>query len=242
MRSRRLSIIAISLSAHVALVLGLFVAGFWHLDRLDAEKRTVAITVPHEPPPAPSGGGGAAPLPPMHRKLPPPRIPVPVPHPETPAVAADPTPPGELPGNGPGSGKGPATADPPGHCDEPPCGDDPDSRGRKPAPEVKKQTETVVPPAVIRALRISGETQLQPPDPVKIRMARDGQTTASPSLEVCLSDTGEVTRVSIRHSSGYDAYDRVLLDGVRAWRYRPYRVGAIAVPVCGIVIFKYAIE
>jgi len=95
---------------------------------------------------------------------------------------------------------------------------------------------------VIQGLRIAGETQLHPPDPVKTAMLRDGKSRVVAMLEVCLDARGAVSRVTPRKSSGYPAYDAVLLQGARAWRYRPYAIGGRPVPVCGIVTFIYAIH
>ena len=60
MRRKRPLLVAVSLSVHLVVVLGLFVAGFWRLDRLDAPRRTIDLAVAPPPPPAPSGSPSAA--------------------------------------------------------------------------------------------------------------------------------------------------------------------------------------
>jgi protein TonB len=231
---RRL-LLSISLAIHLAILFGLFVAGAWKLDRLDPGKHHIDLAVALPPPPAPAGGPPAA-VPVSNPKrhithdlvIPTRRVPE--------AVTTSPAGSGE--GSGSGSGRGSGDPGEPGDCTTD-CGPGPA------APEPRKPvatSPTAISPVVLRGLRIAGETQLHPPDPVKIAMVRDGKTTAVAGFQVCLAATGEVSRVTPMKSSGYAAYDAVLTEGLRAWRYRPYLLNGRGIPVCGMVTFIYSIK
>ena len=121
----------------------------------------------------------------------------PTPPPEVkPEVAA--TLPGEGSGGGsgsdvgPGSGSGSATSV--GTCTEN-CGQGP---VEKPLP--KNDKPIVISPVMLRELRISGETQIQPPDPVKTTMMRDGTTKTRSTFKICLSIAGDVSDVRMLKS------------------------------------------
>ena len=43
-------------------------------------------------------------------------------------------------------------------------------------------------------------------------------------------------------SSGYAAYDAVLVQGLSHWRYRPYTLDGRGIPVCSVVTFLYAMK
>jgi len=100
----------------------------------------------------------------------------------------------------------------------------------------------IVPPSMLGALRISGETQIHPPDLVKTQLLRDGRDRALGVVKVCIDTAGHVASVSIASSTKYPAYDEVLLRGVRTWRYRPHTVNGTPAPACGMVTFVYAIR
>ena len=56
MRSKRRYLIAVSLTVHLVVVLALFVAGFWRIDRLDSPGHRFDLAVQGAPSPAPAGG------------------------------------------------------------------------------------------------------------------------------------------------------------------------------------------
>lgn len=100
----------------------------------------------------------------------------------------------------------------------------------------------VIPPTVLAGLRVSGDTQIVPPDPVKTMMLRDGRDRTTASLKVCIGATGAVTSVAVIGSTKYPAYDARLLAAVRAWRYRPYTINGAPAPSCSAVTFVYTIR
>jgi TonB family protein len=243
MQSRRY-LVAVSLTVHLAIVLGLFVAGFWHLDRLDAPRRTIDLAVAPPPPPAPSGSPSAAKAEPFTKKKPRviPKVttqPQP-PDPETKPVTSSLPPSTGDGGTGSGSGRGSGT-DPEGtgDCAGDHCG---------PAETAPKQDDPIVEdpipviPSVIRGMRISGETQIQPPDLEKTALLRSGKNRAAATVKVCVGETGAITQLTMFKGSGYPGWDRAILAALQKWRYQPHRIGQRAVRVCGMVTFLYEIR
>jgi TonB family protein len=238
----RRRIIIVSLSFHVALFVTMFAVGVWHLDRVEAGRLSVAIGVPLPPPPAPAGGASPSKAPSFTHKhvAHEPTQPEPK-HLDTPATT-----PTELPGTGSGggsgSGAGSGDGSATGQCTEN-CGP-PDGTGSgagSGSDDHKKKT-VFVPPTVLKGLRVSGETQIHPSDVVKTSMLHDGHSRVTAVFKVCVGVDGRVDGVTQLKSSGYPAYDQELLGAIRAWVYKPYKIGGVAVPACGAVTFSYEIE
>jgi periplasmic protein TonB len=244
MRPRRYRLIGASLVVHAAVVIALFIAGFWNLDRLDSPRHTIDIAVPGPPPPAPAGGPEVAKAEPFKQKQQRKVIKELV-QPKEIDIDQKPTPTasknegsgsGDNKGPGDGSGsptdKGPCTQD---------CGPSDDN---KPEPEKKKVVETEIPviPSVIRGMRISGETQIQPPENEKTALIRSGKPRANATAKVCVGPTGSVTSLSLYKSSGYAGWDAAIIGAMRNWRYKPHLIDGRAVLVCGMVTFLYEIK
>lgn len=245
MRNRRY-LVAVSLTVHLAIVLGLFVAGFWRIDRLDAPRRTIDLAVAAPPPPAPSGSPPAATAEPFTKKKPrviPKVITQPEPpDPETkPVVSALPPSTGDG-GTGSGSGSGSGT-DPKGTgaCVGDHCG--PAEQIAEPARDRCLDCDPIpVVPSVIRGMRISGETQIQPPDLEKTALIRSGKNRATATVKVCVGETGNITNLTMYKGSSYAGWDRAILSALQNWRYKPHKIGQRAVTVCGMVTFIYEIR
>jgi TonB family protein len=61
------------------------------------------------------------------------------------------------------------------------------------------------------------------------------------AVQVCVSEGGVPTAVTLRKSSDYaDANEKVVAD-VRRWRFRPYMDSGHPVPVCTAAILQYSI-
>lgn len=173
---------------------------------------------------------------------------------------------GEGPGVGPDTGGGGGgTCDPllePGKCQAPEahtqkCGD-----GIREAPEqcddgnlidgdkcssTCRVEQVLIPPGIFTGLRISGETQIVPPDTVKTEMLRDGRPRTTGSFKLCIDASGRVSSLApIAGGTKYPAYDAKIGAAMRAWRYKPYTInnqGSItAVPACSVVTFVYTIK
>ncbi len=247
MRNRRY-LVAFSLSAHLAVVFGLFVAGFWRLDRLDSPRHTIDLAVASPPPPAPSGSPSAATPEPFVKKKP--RV-IPkvltqptLPEPETKPAATELPPSDGDGGTGSGAGSGSGT-DPKGtgDCVGDHCGPAQPTEVKKVEPERCQTCDPIqVPPPMIRGMRISGDTQIQPPDLEKTALLRSGKTRATATVKVCVGETGNTTQLTIYKGSGYAGWDTAILRALQNWRYKPHKIGDRAVTVCGMVTFIYEIH
>ncbi|MBA3539329.1 MAG: hypothetical protein H0T79_06845 [Deltaproteobacteria bacterium] len=257
--SRKL-LIAGSLVVHGALAFGLFVSGVWKLERLDPERRTLGLAV-MEPPAAagsPLGAQVAPKLVPKIKKVvikelrQPTLAPT---EPAAPTVATAATGNGERSGAGSGSGSNPDGDDTStGTCVGPACGDA--GQPSVPAPHIPPPRcpndptgqlvypacAVVVPPTVLKGLRLSGDTNVMPSDVVKTRMLRDGNTRSTGVFKVCITASGGIQSVAQSGTTRYPEYDAALAGAIRGWRYDPYRVGGHAVAACGVVTFVYTIK
>jgi TonB family protein len=90
--------------------------------------------------------------------------------------------------------------------------------------------------------RISGETQLEPREETRSRMIHDGVTSVTAVVKLCIATTGSVTEAKLVVSTGYAAYDQMLLEAVRDWRYHPYTLNGTPEPACSAVNFVYAVK
>jgi len=242
----RSTLVVTSVGFHIAVVGAFLVAGFWKLERLDRGRQPIDLAVaPSPPPPAASGSPAAAVAEAFKKK---PRTvtkalvqPEPLDKEVTPTTAS--TTSDAVGAGGTGSGAGSGSGEDPtsdGECVGIGCGDPAPTPPRPPAPAVTQPV--VVPPTVIKGLRISGETQVQPPSVTRTAIARDGKTQVVSSFRVCVGTAGQVTSTSTVKSSGYAEYDATLTGALQAWRYRPYELDGRAVPVCGVVTFIYSMK
>jgi len=255
-------LIAVSGVAHLAIGVGLFVSGVWHLERVHADPVKHAIAVPLLPP-APSGSLASA----VDVKI------TPKPHPHTvrdpvqPVPTPQITPPetggSEVPGTGKGSGDSSTCTE---NCGEvqataPVCGngsveateqcDDGNTvegdgcsstcRIEPPPPPPKPAIASVL-PSVLQGLRVSGETQLHPSEATQSSMIRSGISRASGTVRVCISTDGDVASATMAKPTTYAEYDATILSAVKNWRYRPYTLDGTPVPACSFVTFNYMIQ
>ncbi|CAN5332061.1 hypothetical protein BH11MYX1_BH11MYX1_55480 [soil metagenome] len=237
----RRTLIVSSIGIHIAIVAGLGLVGAWHLDQLELVKAPVDLHVAMAPP-AESAGSPPRPATPFqHKQRDKPKVTVQPPDHATPATPAAPevasattttgtgTGEGSAAGTGTGSGSGasesPCTADcgPPEHHEA--------------VPE-----QQIIPPQLLSGLRISGETQLQPPDVVKTAMHRAGSSRVIASFQVCLDTAGTVASTRQLKPSGYAGYDAVLAQGLATWRYKPFTMNGRGIAVCSVVTFIYSMK
>jgi hypothetical protein len=227
-------LIGTSLVLHVSLIFGLFVAGAWQLDRLDAGKHHVEIWMPLQPPAAASGSPAPKAQPFTHKHI--------AHEPVQPVERVAQTPASDLVASntGTGTGEGSGSGDDPtgsGACTEN-CGPGSDAPPPVRVVELPKP-QTMVPPTVLRGMRISGETQVQASDVVKLQIMRDGKSAVTAMFKVCVDAGGGVSSLARLRGTGYAAYDDQLEAAIHAWRYRPYSANGVAIPVCGVVTFIY---
>jgi hypothetical protein len=231
-------LIGSSLAVHLAVIFGLFVAGMWHVEQLDPAKHRIDLAVALPPPPAASG----SPTPRAQTITPKRHIvhELVVPEHVAPTPAAETS---EVPGtgSGTGSGSGSDVTGIDGPCTEN-CG--PGSAAPQKTPECvgPQCQQTMVPPTVLRGLRISGNTQIQPNDMLKAQLDHEGKTQLDAMFKVCVDTAGTVSAVSQLRSTGYASYDTELAAAIHAWRYQPYLANHVPIPVCGVVTFKYGMK
>lgn len=108
--------------------------------------------------------------------------------------------------------------------------------------ERKMPKIAVIAPVVLQQLQVSGDRRILPSPATQTQMRRDGRTSSILSVKLCLSPDGAVASAAILMSSRYKAYDSAVLSAVRTWRYRPYMIGGVAVPVCSALTFRYATQ
>lgn len=110
--------------------------------------------------------------------------------------------------------------------------------------EVKQPPPAPQPRAIAEHMldgkRIAGNEQIRPPESVRLDMVRAGTRRLTATIKMCLDAQGRVASLEILKSSGHDAYDREFLREMRAWRYQPYRIDSVPVPVCTPINFVYA--
>jgi hypothetical protein len=240
----RSHLVITSVGLHIAVVSGFLIGGLWKLDRLDPGRATFDLAVATPPAAAASGSPAAAKAEPFKRKKPKLKVATDIVQPEKKKAETKPLPTADVPGDGTGgtgSGAGSGSGTDPtgtGTCTKPPCGAGSaawvdDGGGTK---------EIIVQPTVLKGLRLSGETQIQPPPTVRTAMVRDGAAKVVATARVCVGTGGEVYDVRFLKPSGYAGYDAELDDGLRHWRYRAYEVDGRKVPVCGVVTFVYSIK
>ena len=257
-------LIAVSVVAHLAIAVGLFVSGVWRLERLDAEHRPLHGLAVMLPPQAQAGGSSAAPPPKIPPKV---RI-----HPKVltqpPAKRTETA---EIPSALLNQTNTPPSADPPetptGECladcapsvhVDPVCGNRAVEAGEQCddgnlvngdgcsstcqlEPRPRPRPTTVV-PSELQGLRIFGDTQLHPDSATVDRMVREGTSSVRGVVKLCIATDGRVASATMLAPTKYPAYDATLVSGVQAWRYRPYLLDGVAVPACSTVTFIYTIR
>jgi cysteine-rich repeat protein len=256
-------LVAVSITAHLCILAGVFVSGIWRIGRLETGPRKFDLAVQTPPPPPAPAGGSKVPQPLDFKPL----VPRPVangPHQPVPPVD---TPPVEQAPQGTGDGSGSGSGDPTsiGTCTEncgdapaePVCGngsveageqcDDGNTTGGDGCSatcriEVKPPAIHTVPPSVLAGLRVSGETQVHPDEITQKQMIRDGASRVAAVVKLCIAPDGSVGSTHLLVPTKYAAYDAALVAAVAGWRYQPYRLDGAPVAACSTVRFVYTIQ
>ena len=257
-------LVAVSIAAHISILIGLFVTGVWRLDRLERGPVRTTLDGWHPPPPPESSGGRVTTKPldivPKARK----RV---VKGMHQPQLQIDDKPVEPELGTGDGSGSGSGSAGDIGTCREncgeappadPVCGNsaveageqcddgntiDGDGCSSSCRIEVKPPPQpTNVRPTVLQGLRISGETQVHPSAVTQSQMVHDGTSRVDGTVKLCIGTDGAVVSTKLFGTTGYPSYDAALIAAVRDWRYQPYTLAGRAVPACSTVQFVYTIR
>jgi len=88
--------------------------------------------------------------------------------------------------------------------------------------------------------RISGNKMIAPDDPTKTKIQRSKVDRVTASFRICLDENGVPESVLPLKSSGYAEYDAKITYFLNQWRYEPYAIDRIPVPVCTQVNFIYS--
>jgi len=110
--------------------------------------------------------------------------------------------------------------------------------GVAPPPPVQEKPQ-IVPQVVLKEYRLSGESDIKPPESVKNLMVKQAMSKTVGTVKMCLSKGGSVQSVRVLKSTGFDDYDATIVRKMQQWKYRPFKVNGKAVPVCTSVTFIY---
>ena len=144
-------------------------------------------------------------------------------------------------GAGSGTGSGSGESPLPGNCTNPQCDEQNPPVVEQPKVELPKVTRRL-PPLDLAKARISGREDLQPPEHVKRQMIEDERRKSTATFELCVDESGAVSKVRMLVSTKYADYDNLLGGAIRSWRYRPQVANGVAVSVCSTVTFIYSIK
>lgn len=93
------------------------------------------------------------------------------------------------------------------------------------------------------AHRIAGETRISPPDSIKLAIKHSSGgapiSRITMGVRLCISSLGGVRDLTLRKTSGSDLYDRLILETMRQWRYRPFEIDGKPTEACTTVTFIY---
>ena len=70
-------------------------------------------------------------------------------------------------------------------------------------------------------------------------MIRNGVSSVKATVHLCVDTVGAVTDTELTDATGYDEYDKKLIDAVRGWRFRPFVVNGLTLNVCSTAEFVY---
>ncbi len=89
---------------------------------------------------------------------------------------------------------------------------------------------------LLEGRRVFGTKAIVPDDSDKRRI--NGKLVGS--FRLCIDEEGTVDWVLPLQSTGVAGYDAKLLAGIRSWKYSPYKIDDVAIPVCTRVTFIYS--
>jgi len=235
--------IAVSVLAHVVVVIALVIRGFWMVEQHEPPKEAslkISVLAKAPPPPPPKKGV-------RKKKTTTKKVPTTTKMKIVKATDVQPTKKAKIvattdaddsdqPEGDPDGVEGGVTGGVPGGVVGGVLGS---SGSGPPPPPPPPSAPKIVLQHVLDQQRISGEKRIVPSESDKLKIRRDDKSQIIASLKMCLNTGGTVSRVSVVRSSGYPAYDAKIKGKMRQWRYRPFKVNGKAVPVCTSVTFIY---
>jgi TonB family protein len=94
----------------------------------------------------------------------------------------------------------------------------------------------------IEGQMVSGEKEIHMPSAILHDLRRMGNSQPVVAVKLCIDTGGAVSSVDVTKSCGNTSGDESIVGKVRAWRFRPYTVNGIPVPVCTVKLFRYIID
>jgi len=230
---------------HVAALGALAVAAMWRIYKLPINDHA-GVVASFEMPPEPRGGGTPKQDPIKAKdvvvKTKPPVVTQPVVTQEQ-HVTTNPVVVSETIGTGSGSGTGTGTGT--GSASGTGTGSGSGSGTGTEVKPVEHKVVTkppIITPADAKALRISGDDQIDAPGSVKVAMVHAGQSSLFAAIRICISVGGAVESVSILRSTGYSEYDQKLVDQMSRWQYHPYLKEGVATAACTVDTLRFILK
>lgn len=109
-----------------------------------------------------------------------------------------------------------------------------------PPPPPPPPSSRNIPSKMLEGLRIAGDKVILPDENTKLAILDSGRERVIGAFKLCIDEAGRVSEVKAIRSTKVPSYDRTLLQAMRAWRYRPYRINGKALAVCTAVTFIYS--
>lgn len=235
--------VAVSVFAHVVILIALVVRGFWVVEQHEPPKESaLKISVMAKAPPPPPPKKGVHKKRTTTKKIPTKRMKIVKatdvqPTEKTKIVATPDTDDSDQEEGDPDGVEGGVTGGVPGGVIGGVLGAS--GTGAPPPPPPPPAAPKIVLQHVLEQSRIFGEKRIVPAEATKLRIKRDDNSQVIVSMKMCIRANGTVSRVTTMKSSGYTSYDAKIRGKMRQWRYRPFRVNGKAVPVCTSVTFIY---
>ncbi|MEO8550044.1 MAG: hypothetical protein ABI678_08720 [Kofleriaceae bacterium] len=88
--------------------------------------------------------------------------------------------------------------------------------------------------------RVAGDKMIAPDDGTKTRIQKSKVDRITASFRICLDENGAAESVLPLKSSGFAEYDAKILYFMNKWRYEPYAIDGVPLPVCTAVTFIYS--
>jgi hypothetical protein len=109
-----------------------------------------------------------------------------------------------------------------------------------PPPSHSKQRPLVLANSqLIEGKRIAGKVSVFPDNVDKVEMYDAGLREITGTFRICIDEAGAVESVLPIRLTGLPRYDQKIMATMHDWRYAPYQIDGVPVPVCTQVIFVF---
>lgn len=229
-----IAVVGVAIAIHVVAVGALVIKSFWTINKLGLPEGDITLGAPPPPPPPPPAGSNKKKK--VKRTIKKVK--------EIAQIEEDKPKPEEVETTtSDNEGEGEPGGDPNGVPGGDPLFGVPGGTGTGfgtggPPPPPKAEPPKIIPQKALEAKRISGTTQVQPPNNVAVKINRAGKKVRA-TYKFCLNKSGRVKSVSRLASSGHPSYDNKIKGEIRKWKYRPFLVNGKPIEICSTVSFVY---